>query len=419
MNKKVSVVIPFYNVEKYIGDCLKSVIAQSLKDIEIICVNDKSPDNSAEIVKQYQKQDERIILVENEQNGGLSYARNEGSKVATGKYIYYLDSDDTIQPNALQELYDLAERDNLDVIFFDSVMFFENATLASTMEADDLFCAKEKYENVITGREFLTLCYEQSDIREPVWIQFHKRAFLEENKIDFYEGILHEDVLFTYKVLMAAKRLRCINERYHNYRIRENAITTVQCSERHIVGLMLTYCEIMAHWNQDGNDAQVKKAVSHYLDRISWKVNRSCEKFPNNDTIIAALEAFPAAQKMFNLILEKKEYQPPKNYGDWGNVDWPYLCSFEKIVIYGAGVIGKEALRQIGEGHGVSAFAVTEKPENLYYLMGLPVYQIDKLPEEYREGAIAIAAKRDYQKEMKETAEKLGYKNIVVIPLRE
>lgn len=101
---KVTIIIPVYNVEKYLEKCLNSVICQTLKDIEIICVNDGSTDNSQQILKEYAQKDERIKIVD-KKNGGLSSARNAGLDAATGEYCYFLDSDDWIELNTLEKLY--------------------------------------------------------------------------------------------------------------------------------------------------------------------------------------------------------------------------------------------------------------------------------------------------------------------------
>ena len=114
---KVSVVIPVYNVERYLGECLESVFVQTLSDIEILCIDDNSTDESLSILKQYQKSDNRIQIIELAQNKGLSYVRNVGMENSKGKYIYFLDSDDMIEKNALEILFRRAERDRLDVIF--------------------------------------------------------------------------------------------------------------------------------------------------------------------------------------------------------------------------------------------------------------------------------------------------------------
>ena len=112
---KVSVIIPIYNVEKYLERCLKSVINQSLKDLEIICVNDGSEDKCIDILNFYQDKDSRIIVI-NKKNGGLSSARNAGIKRARGEYIYFIDPDDYIESWALEDLIYVSQKNNCDVV---------------------------------------------------------------------------------------------------------------------------------------------------------------------------------------------------------------------------------------------------------------------------------------------------------------
>ena len=116
----VSVIIPVYNVERYLPACLDSVLGQTLRDLEVICVDDCSPDRCGEILDRYPEFDDRVQVIHLQENRRQGFARNRGMERATGKYLYFLDSDDAIEPETLEELYELAERENLDAIFFDS-----------------------------------------------------------------------------------------------------------------------------------------------------------------------------------------------------------------------------------------------------------------------------------------------------------
>ena len=116
MNPKVSVIIPVYNVEQYLKQCLDSVVNQTFKDIEIIIVNDCSPDNSLQIINEYQQKDSRIVLVDLKENVGLGFSRNEGMKVAKGKYITFVDSDDWVTKDYVEILYNTIEKYQYDVI---------------------------------------------------------------------------------------------------------------------------------------------------------------------------------------------------------------------------------------------------------------------------------------------------------------
>jgi glycosyltransferase involved in cell wall biosynthesis len=125
---KVTIIVPVYNVELYLKECLDSLICQSLSDIEIICVDDGSTDNSPTILSEYSSADNRISIVTKE-NGGLSSARNAGVNVAKGEYIYFLDSDDRISRETIEYSYNIAKMNELDLLLFDGDSFYESETL--------------------------------------------------------------------------------------------------------------------------------------------------------------------------------------------------------------------------------------------------------------------------------------------------
>ena len=127
---KVTVIIPVYNVEAYLPACLDSVLGQSLQELECICIDDASPDRCGEILDDYAAKDERVRVLHLPENHMQGYGRNRGLELARGEYVYFLDSDDMITPNALEELYLLAKRDALDGIFFDSQTIVESEDLA-------------------------------------------------------------------------------------------------------------------------------------------------------------------------------------------------------------------------------------------------------------------------------------------------
>lgn len=144
---KVSIIIPIYNVEEYLEECLVSALKQTLKEIEIICVNDGTPDRSMDIVNRYAKEDERIVIVEKE-NGGLSSARNAGLAVAKGEYVYFLDSDDYILEQTMEVLYGEASQNQLDNIYFDAESFFETEDLKEEMAVYvDYYVRKADYSD--------------------------------------------------------------------------------------------------------------------------------------------------------------------------------------------------------------------------------------------------------------------------------
>ena len=207
---KVSIIIPVYGVEKYISQCLESVINQSYENIEIIVVNDGTKDNSMKIVEEYLL-DERIKII-NKENGGLASARNRGIEEATGEYIYFLDSDDWIEVNTIEVLVE--ESNNLDIIY-SNFWYFDEKNKKKRKNKE-----KIKSNMSMTGEYLLGYSTEIM-----VWNKIYKKSFLEEKQLRFLEGIIHEDEEFTFKCYMNSPQVKYIDIYTYNYRInRENSI---------------------------------------------------------------------------------------------------------------------------------------------------------------------------------------------------
>ena len=218
---KVSVVIPVYNVEKYLGECLDSVINQTLEDIEIICIDDGSTDASLDILNEYQSRDSRIkIYTHNHQ--GPSGTRNHGMKYVKGDYLYFIDSDDYIDLEMLETLYNLSEEKNTDLIFF-KLMNFNDKTKHeyNTHYYDMPYLKKIVEDNIFDYKDIEDILF---DVPVSTVGKFFRREFV--TQFRFYEGIVFEDNLFAIEAMIKAKRMYFYDEYLYYRRIRENSITT-------------------------------------------------------------------------------------------------------------------------------------------------------------------------------------------------
>lgn len=207
---KVSIIVPIYNVEKYLERCINSLIGQTLDDIQIILVNDGSTDNSGEIAKEYAiKHQDKIMYLEKE-NGGLSDARNYGLPYATGEYIAFLDSDDYIDKEAYKAMYDKAKQENADYLECDFIWEYPNK-----LKEDKRVDYKNK-------KEMLAF------VRVVAWNKLIKREVIEKNKLEFPKGLRYEDVEFTYKLIPHLNKVSYIDKYFIHYTQRENSIANVQ-----------------------------------------------------------------------------------------------------------------------------------------------------------------------------------------------
>lgn len=219
----VSVVIPVYNVEKYLQKCLDSVLAQTLKDIEIVCVNDGSTDDSRNILAEYVKKDNRIKVID-QLNQGQSVARNTGTAVATGKYIYFLDSDDWLEPDAMQSCFEIAEKNQLDEIIFDCITEYENEDLHSAFHFKNKGTIPSG--KAMPGEELFSRQVEAQEHMSCVWLRFLNRDFYLRSNLSFEPGIIHEDELFCVCCDVSAKRALFLSKRLYHYRLRKNSTVT-------------------------------------------------------------------------------------------------------------------------------------------------------------------------------------------------
>lgn len=207
---KVSVIVPFYNVEGYIEKCLETLVNQTLQDIEIILVNDGSKDRSVNIVKKFQSSyPEKIVYLEKE-NGGLSDARNYAIPHAKGEYIAFLDSDDYVEKDMYQKMYELAVKENSDMVECDFYWEYPDKT-------------KKDIGEIYHGSNEMI-----EKIRVVAWNKLIKKEILEDTKIQFPKGYRYEDVEFTYKLIPYIKNVSFLKEACIHYIQREGSISNSQ-----------------------------------------------------------------------------------------------------------------------------------------------------------------------------------------------
>ncbi|MEN9918737.1 MAG: hypothetical protein RL662_1173 [Bacteroidota bacterium] len=220
---KVSVIMPVYNTERYVAEAIAVITHQTLKDIEIILVNDGSTDTSLQIISSIATTDHRIRVV-SKKNEGPSEARNMGLEMARGSYIYFMDSDDLLEKDALQTCYDRCEQNKLDFAFFDATAFKED----KSESLNDYYLRTDVLNNetIYTGEDVLTRLMQVNLYRSAVWLCFIRRSYLDEIKLRFYSGIIHEDELFTGVLHVQAQRVNYIPTPFFRRRIRPNSITS-------------------------------------------------------------------------------------------------------------------------------------------------------------------------------------------------
>lgn len=225
---RVSIIIPVYNVEEYLEECMESVLRQTLSDIEIICVNDGSTDKSTEILRNYRKHDKRIVLLEQE-NGGYGRAMNCGLDAATGEYIGIVEPDDYVVPQMYQELYEKASELQLDFVKADFYRFKSSKGGSMELFYNHLSPKSEHYNTVFNPSE----TPESLRFILNTWSGIYKRSFLEEKHIRHHEtpGAAFQDNGFWFQTFVYAKRAMILDKPYYMNR-RDNPNSSVNSKEK-------------------------------------------------------------------------------------------------------------------------------------------------------------------------------------------
>lgn len=414
----VSVIIPVYNVEKYLTECLDSVVSQDMQNMEIICINDGSTDGSAEILSAYEKMDSRITIL-NQENKGLSYARNIGIDHAKGDYLFFLDSDDCLAENALKNLYEIATKERVDILTFDIECFYETEQLKKREYKDNYYQRKKEYSGVWSGEELFCELIENDDFCDAACILFVKNSWIKEREIRFMPGILHEDCLFSFQCYVNAKRITHKKRKYLRYRVRDNSIMTSKLSFSNLLGRVICYKEIMRYLMSHILSSRMEAAVSKYMEFIMYSIKYT--DFALKDKQKEEMENLPMIERMFmNSLGVGKSGRYTMNASIYELGFETLLRGYDKILLYGAGKIGRivwNYLKRKGMGDKVIGFAVSEQAANCERIEGVEVkiiyeYMVDDTV------LVLITARWDYQDAMVKKAERVGFQNIETVDFR-
>ena len=256
----VSVIIPVYNVEKYLNECVDSVLEQTYKDLEIILIDDGSTDQSGLICDGYMDIDNRVKVI-HKKNGGLSDARNAGFSISRGKYVYFLDSDDFIKPYAIEVLVNKMEDNNADFIFFDAETIYDNFDDSQYKED---FVRRHCYHTDQGSLIFQELI-ENKEYYSCVPLLFFRKSFIEKNQLKFIEGIMHEDELYTAVAFVRAERITQLNESIYVRRLRSGSIMSNKVSEKSITGLIVCIEGFFRERERHGKNSTAYQVISNYI----------------------------------------------------------------------------------------------------------------------------------------------------------
>ncbi|MCQ2498089.1 MAG: glycosyltransferase [Lachnospiraceae bacterium] len=415
MDIRVSVVVPVYNSEKYLKKCLDSLLNQTLKEIEVICVDDDSTDSSCEIIQNIISYDERFKYIKKKHEGyGAAAARNEGLKYASGKYLIFLDADDWFESTMLEKLSLKADQEEAEIVFFDGYIY------------DDVSKTLSCETNRITDFNYFPNkeVFSWKDIKECIfqtssgwaWNKLYLREFVVKSGLLFQNVFHADDAFFSYSSLILAKRITSIREKFIYYRSNVPTGQTAQMDNSPLSApkFVMKLREELIHSDvyEELRESFIKLVVDYceYYLRSLKKRESFCELYEYLKTEIYPVllsEKWPDTRDVYENVLKMQQivslpvldylFTYNKYYINIFNgleIHFPY-ADFNgkyKVVIYGAGDYGKTYYMQLLFNKNVEVVGWVDRN---YEKIGFPVQSISQLKElEYDYILIAVANKK-------------------------
>lgn len=312
---KISIILPIYNVEKFLENSLKSVINQTLKEIEIICVNDSSTDNSLKILKDFQQKDNRIVVI-NQENLGSGIARNNGMKIATGEYIGFLDADDYLfNGNALSNLYDKAKNSSSNMCGGNFKIIHDD-NYSDIMESDKEIKEKEK-----VYKDFTNFVFKEEKIAKAedykstgwFWRFIYDREFLEKNNIIFPDYKRFQDIPFLAKAISLTNNIYFSDQITYCYRISHKVMKYKTIQKNHIFSALNDCFDTYHKYNKNIQYSDVITILVEMIDVFSYDILNNIEVDNNIKEMINNMINNIDFQRVDSSFFWKKDIKNLKN----------------------------------------------------------------------------------------------------------
>ena len=405
-NIKLSVIVPVYNCESYVRECIESLCNPKIEGLQVIGIDDASSDASLQVMKEMQDKYKALEVYHNSANLGLAATRNRGIKFAKGRYIMFVDSDDYITTGILEELIAFADDVMADVVLFDMKMFCDD-DFKFTIDCNARV-RKCKYRDS-NGLDMLNLLIHNGEMSGAATGAIYKRSYLAENNITFIEKGQHEDIPFSFKAILYAQKVRYFHKAVYHYRQRSHSILHTPDYNKLLSGLLSGYNNMQAVW-----DEYIEKNVCEFEQQKNVKryLNSICDLIEDRYVSYLAETNFKIDIAIADEI-EKFHFLPKEDIHRYiTNDTLEQLKHAENIVIYGAGFWAKKLFILLN-AHGVTAmaFCVTDTKNNPTMLFDRSVV---KYSDEIKADYIILAVSESVREKILERVD-LGNHQVVTI----
>lgn len=410
-NPQISVIITVYNIDQYIGECIESVLKQSIKDIEVICVDDGSTDDSLKILNEYAYNDVRVKIIHNMKSAGPSTARNIGYRAAKGEYIYQIDGDDYIIEGALERMYTCAEKNKLDLLTFSARAFADTEEIkANVHNLLNLYIRNGSYSGVKSGIDLFAEFTHNGDFHGNLCCIFLNRKFFEDNNLYLLDG-LFASADSPFLIYLKAQRAMCIQDALYVRRFRENSIVTSKKNLIKFESILLQFLYEIDLWKQYNFETAIEKELEKYF-AINWRrVLKTYDDVTDKDSPIKLLQHNKGAKFIYNNFFKKS------------NIYWSKLTdkiideikTYDHVIIYGAKDVAKEVKRILDDCEVKHYMIAVSDNKNEKSFEGKKVYEIEEL-RDFKENAIVlIAVNKRHHKAINEKLSLIGFNDVLEI----
>lgn len=405
-----SIITPVYNTEKYLDDYFKSILMQECKDYEVICIDDGSNDKSGDILNAYAKKNNNIKIIKQE-NSGPGTARNKGIRNAVGEYILFVDSDDMLTNNALNILASKCSLSEANIYTFNIDEVFNDK--GTDEQYKEYTRTKQKYNGIYNGKELFAEKIKNNDPVDYGCVLLIKKSWLMKNDINFLDGALYEDAMFSIDCYMNCENIIHINEGLYRYRRREKSITSIENDFTHLKWRIVQLNKCLQYFLEQNLTDQEKSAMSKYIKKTISDIKSIYFKLSKNER--AKINQLNIINDLLAYMLDLNEKKIYNNELVMQGFDVT-IARYNKIILYGAGKIGvkvysyikyKKLLEKV-IGYGVSLY----EPER--FINDIPVRCIKEYcPSE--DTLVIISVMENYHNDMYNNAVDVGFTNIIVI----
>lgn len=404
----VSIIVTVFNIEKYIGECLDSLLCQEGVTFEIICVDDASTDGSYEKLFHYSQKDSRIRVIRNKQNMGLSSARNVGFREAKGEFLYNIDGDDLLKPGALKCLYSCAKENKLDLLGFSAISFFDDDKMKSFGREDE-YVRKGSYLNVKPGAELFAELIDNNDrASSNMVLYFYNHDFFEKNNLYGIEGLRYSDDSM-FAIYIAAKRAMCIPDQLYMRRYREGSVVTSPMKKSYLESMIVLFLAELQIWQKSNLSNELNNKIEKYFNSRQESIRSFYNKFKNDKSETALLNQNVMAKYFYKYFIE----EVPLHNDCLSIEEINNLKSMDCIILYGAGYIANEVAKVL-EYNGIDNYevAVTDTYNNPKRFRGRKVRGIGDKIYDRRKTVIVVAISRKNFDSVMKLLKEMNYENV-------